>query len=85
MKDSNDTIGNRTRDLPACSAVPQPTAPPGAQYKMYFSINPPPRCSQCLMAHSQNMFEMVESVCYSAEIYITDGHRWGNRAVCFCA
>jgi hypothetical protein len=26
-KKSNDTIGNRTRDLPACSAVPQPTAP----------------------------------------------------------
>jgi hypothetical protein len=22
MKNSNDTIGNRTRDLPACSAVP---------------------------------------------------------------
>jgi hypothetical protein len=27
MKNSNDTIGNRTRDLPVCSAVPQPTAP----------------------------------------------------------
>ena len=27
MKHSNDTIGNRTRDLPACSAVPQPTVP----------------------------------------------------------
>jgi len=27
MKYSNDTIGNRTRDLSACSAVPQPTAP----------------------------------------------------------
>jgi len=26
MKNSNDTIGNRTRDLPACSAVP-PRAP----------------------------------------------------------
>jgi hypothetical protein len=25
MKNSNDTIGNRTRELPACSAVPQPT------------------------------------------------------------
>ena len=25
MKNSSDTIGNRTRDLPACSAVPQPT------------------------------------------------------------
>jgi len=27
MKNSNDTIGNRTHDLSACSAVPQPTAP----------------------------------------------------------
>jgi hypothetical protein len=24
MKISNDTIGNRSRDLPVCSAVPQP-------------------------------------------------------------
>jgi len=24
MKNSSDTIGNRTHDLPACSAVPQP-------------------------------------------------------------
>jgi len=29
-KISSDTIGNLTRDLPACSAVPQPTAPPCA-------------------------------------------------------
>ena len=28
MKNSSDTIGNRTRDPPACSTVPQPTAPP---------------------------------------------------------
>jgi hypothetical protein len=27
MKNSSDTIGNQTHDLPACSAVPQPTAP----------------------------------------------------------
>ena len=30
MKNSSDTVGNRTRDLPACSSVPQPTAPPRA-------------------------------------------------------
>ena len=30
MKNCNDTIRNRTRGLPACSAVPQPTAPPRA-------------------------------------------------------
>jgi hypothetical protein len=29
-KNSSNTIGNRTRDLPACSALPQPTAPPRA-------------------------------------------------------
>jgi nitrate reductase gamma subunit len=28
MNNFSDTIGNRTCDLPACSAVPQPTAPP---------------------------------------------------------
>jgi len=28
MKNSIDTIGNRTRDLPPCSEVPQPTASP---------------------------------------------------------
>ena len=30
MKNSSDTIGNRTRDLPTRSAVPQPTALPRA-------------------------------------------------------
>jgi hypothetical protein len=30
MKKSNNTIGNRSRDLPACSVVSQPTAPPRA-------------------------------------------------------
>ena len=28
MKNSDNTIGNRTRDLPDCCAVPEPTAPP---------------------------------------------------------
>jgi len=34
MKNSNETIGNRPSDLPACSVVPHPTAPPRApEYK----------------------------------------------------
>ena len=32
MKNFIDTIGNRTHDLPACSAVPQPTAPSRAPF-----------------------------------------------------
>ena len=38
MKISNDTIGNQTRDLPACSAVPQPTAPLHAPIYIYICI-----------------------------------------------
>jgi hypothetical protein len=34
MKNSNDTIGNRTRDLPVCSVVPQP---------MRHRVSPPPK------------------------------------------
>jgi hypothetical protein len=30
MRNSNNSIGNRTSDLPVCSAVPQPTVPPRA-------------------------------------------------------
>ena len=38
MKNSNDTIGNRTRDLLVCNAVPQPTAPPAACTLIYLNI-----------------------------------------------
>jgi hypothetical protein len=34
MKKSKDTMGNRTRDLLACSAVPQPTALPRAPFSI---------------------------------------------------
>jgi hypothetical protein len=34
MKNSSDTIGNRACDLPACSALPQPTAPPNTVGKL---------------------------------------------------
>ena len=33
MKNSNDTGGDRTHDLPTWCAVPQPTAPPRATWK----------------------------------------------------
>ena len=35
MKNSNDTMGNRTRDLLTCSALPQPTAPPRTRLISY--------------------------------------------------
>ena len=38
MKNSSDTIWNRTRDLPICSAVPQPTAPPRTPVDLHIHI-----------------------------------------------
>ena len=35
VKNSNDAIGNRTHDLPACSSVPQLTAPPRAPFILW--------------------------------------------------
>ena len=51
MKSSSDTIGNGTRELAACSAVPQPTVPPrapGCKF-LYYLLN------------LQNLFEMGSS------------------------
>jgi hypothetical protein len=38
MKNSNNTIVNRTRDVPVCSAVPQPTAPLRAHLKLNMNV-----------------------------------------------
>jgi len=39
MKNSSNTIGNQTRDLLACSAVPQPTASPRAPVTGTYRFN----------------------------------------------
>ena len=39
IKNSNDNIGNRTRDLPAYSVVPQPTAPPNKRNNPRYQLN----------------------------------------------
>ena len=42
MKNSNDTIMNRTRELPTCGAVPQKTAPPrtpSCRTKIFDEVN----------------------------------------------
>jgi len=39
MKNSSDTFGDRTRDLSACSAVPQPTAPRRASLSSHWRLH----------------------------------------------
>ena len=66
IKNSSDTIGNRTRDLLASSAVPQPTAPPRAPYSVYRNTLFPlrlPFCHQCSLS-----FHL--SLCHSLSLQV---------------
>jgi hypothetical protein len=53
MKNSIETIENRTCDLPACSAVPQPTAPPHALLVRGVKVKVG---SKCTHAHHEGMW-----------------------------
>jgi hypothetical protein len=49
MKNSSDTIGNRNRDLPVCSAVPQPTGLPRDPQHTYPALKKW-NCTSCHMS-----------------------------------
>jgi len=56
MKTSNDPIKIRIRDLPACSAVPQPTAPPRAPGRVFIGRDIPWQLL-CLGTRYKGQFE----------------------------
>ena len=62
MKDPNEPIGNRTRDLPACKAVPQPTA-----------LSPTPFPDKYSFKYSG--FNPLNVSCYAASTSV-DPMRW---------
>ena len=74
MKKSNDTIGNWTHDLPACSAVPQPTAPPAACPKLR-SVRYNFYISQSVHSFSPLIFD-------PCVIQLTSSHEKGRPAGC---
>jgi hypothetical protein len=66
MKNSNDTTGNRTRDLPACSAVPQPTAPPRAPKLRCMEIYKQSRNMQAIHNSQRHRFISMHEMKYPA-------------------
>ena len=54
MKNSNDIIGNLTRELPACSAVPQQTAPLRAPADYY---------NKFITTEKEYMYTVKQNVC----------------------
>ena len=58
MKNSNETIGNRTCDIPVCRAVPQPTAPPRDISPFFFKF--PTKRNYFNMIHNKVNYSMGE-------------------------
>ena len=77
MKNSSDIIGNRTRDLPASSAVPQPTLPPCApnnyrynQYHgRYLKALPPRYPSECRHYFNRRLNLTDSKLCFIWQAY----------------
>jgi hypothetical protein len=58
LKNSSDFIGNRTRDLPVCCAVPQPTAPPRTPECHSNSFY---RTQRCLRLGSKKVMQILQT------------------------
>jgi hypothetical protein len=70
MKDLKDLIRNRTHDLPACSAMPQPTAL--LRNRIFYAvlvadfslnslqINGPIKLTQCSFLHDTGMLKIIK-------------------------
>ena len=59
MKNSNDTIENRNRDLPACSALPQPTALQRAPFSEEHFENSYTLVKSCLRIYVEHVSDNV--------------------------
>jgi hypothetical protein len=81
MKNSNDTIGNRTRDLPTCSAVLQPTALPHApKYRKQYNIFSSSTCVSLLALetlHKKTTIALLETG------MLTDQHNLNKIRILF--
>jgi hypothetical protein len=71
IKNSSDTIGNRTRDLPVCSAVSQPTAPPRNPIK-----------GEMMEKTKSTVLRLCYSECYYG--YLKIHQRKQSHKVCVC-
>ena len=63
IKNSSDTTRNRTRDLPACSSVPEPTAPPCTPFNYKYLL----------------LYTKLYYYCYSISNYIIKWWDWDSN------
>ena len=76
MKNSNDTIGNRTRDLPACSAVPQPNK---TILKTALSSSLYPRNALCQLWKQKRIYVFFKKVGGAVGVCMEPRGRWTEK------
>ena len=81
MKNPNDPNGNQTCDLPACSAVPQLTAPPHTPRIHCRFINSHPFSSSCITAASTAVSSLIHKLTYKG-IWFKNAYRCRVSASC---
>jgi hypothetical protein len=64
VKNSNATIRNRTRDLPACSLVPQPTVPPHTPLSSVVSVLLEQTKCQCHLSEGCYLVMLYCIICW---------------------
>jgi len=69
-ENSNDTTENRTRDLPACSAVPQPTAPQRVSLFTCDAIFSSLRIYPIMQSSLNSPFYVNNKGCFTQQKYI---------------
>jgi hypothetical protein len=74
MKNSNDLIGNRTRNLLACSAVPRQIAPPHPQVAFWGNIN-----GEKWMLKSQVRFFVISGLLLTGLVRLGRAHSNVNK------
>jgi hypothetical protein len=74
LKNSNGLIGTRTRDLPVCSIVPQPTTRPRARCSSYCNIDGPQQSSffHPMMDTGSNLRNVSKTD--DGQFYLSVGH-----------
>ena len=70
MKTSNGNIRNRTRNLPVCSSVPQPTVPPPAPTNTHYSISLFHHAFWIIKFYSHQLMHFFIQLCISFLSYI---------------
>jgi hypothetical protein len=76
LKKSNDHFGNRTRDLPACSIVPQQTTPPPLElwqkrihFVLVFQCLPTKQLADLLSRIALPWTRFMKPICYIPQIF----------------